>query len=63
MGEKREPAFGSRKHSSSAGMLKTVILLDEDTHSEVRRLAIRNSRSFAEQARILIEFGLEAENP
>lgn len=38
---------------------KVVILLDNETFEEVRGGAIANSCSFASQARMLIEVGLE----
>jgi hypothetical protein len=40
-------------------MLKVVILLDEDTFEDVAKGAIANRCSFAAQARMLIEVGLE----
>ncbi len=44
------------------GPLRIVISMDEDTFNEVRSRALRAKLSFAEQARLLIEWGLEAED-
>ena len=55
---KKPPARG-HKHRGKSTMLKTVILLDDETFSDVRDGALRNSCSFAAQARMLIEVGLE----
>lgn len=41
------------------GMVKIAITLDEDTFAEVRVGAAQNDCSFAAQARMLIEVGLE----
>ena len=49
------PAKGCAK----GGMLKTVIALDPETHGQVRRMAERDRTSFAQAARLLIEWGLE----
>jgi hypothetical protein len=38
---------------------KTVMLLDQETHDEVAEGARENGCSFAAQARMLIEVGLE----
>jgi len=46
-------------HRGSSTMLKTVILLDDETFQDVRDGALRNGCSFAAQARMLIEVGLE----
>lgn len=51
------PAKGCPK----GDLLKTVILLDPETHEQVRQMAIRDQTSFASAARMLIEWGLEAE--
>jgi hypothetical protein len=52
-------ARGCRKHSASKGMLKVVILLDDETFEDVSAGAVANKCSFAAQARMLIEVGLE----
>lgn len=52
-------ALGGRRHHCSKGMLKVVIVLDEETFEEVRNRAIAAHGSFAAQARNLIEIGLE----
>lgn len=52
-------ARGCRKHQASKGMLKVVILLDDETFEDVSRGAGANKCSFAAQARMLIEVGLE----
>lgn len=46
--------------SGPKGMLKSVCLFDEDTHDLIRSLAAKHGVSFAEQVRILVEWGLEA---
>jgi hypothetical protein len=59
---KRAPAMvarGCRKHSAAKGYLKVVILLDDETFGEVVAGATENQCSFAAQARMLIEVGLE----
>ena len=40
--------------------LQTQIGLDPDTHREVKKLASRAGISFAEQCRLLIEWGTES---
>ena len=40
-------------------MLKIVVLLDDETFGEVKAGALTNRCSFAAQARMLIEVGLE----
>jgi hypothetical protein len=42
------------------GSRKTVVILDDDTFGEVRQRAVANGCSFAAEARMLIEVGLEA---
>ncbi len=41
---------------------RIVIGFDEDTFEQVRRRAATEKTSFAEQARLLIEWGLEADH-
>lgn len=56
--QKRPVARGVRKNP---GCLQCVVELDDDTFETVRQRAIKQSTSFGEQVRILIEWGLEAE--
>lgn len=46
-------------HRGNDAYRKTVILLDDETFSDVRKGAVANECSFAAQARMLIEVGLE----
>ena len=41
------------------GFRRIITAFDEDTFEEIRALAVRHNSSFAEQARILVEWGLE----
>ena len=41
---------------------RIVIGFDDETFSQIRRRAERERTSFAEQARLLIEWGLETEH-
>ena len=50
-------ARGCKRHKGS--MLKIVVLLDDETFDEVKSGALANQCSFAAQARMLIEVGLE----
>ena len=52
------PGRGSLHHSTETRRI--VISFDEETFGEVRELALKAGTSFAEQARLLVEFGLEA---
>lgn len=52
----RPPAIGSPHGCSQR---KTVVLLDNDTHAEIRAIAMEKNRSFAWILRLLIELGLE----
>jgi hypothetical protein len=56
---RRNPGAGSHTHHGSKAMLKTVILVDDETHEEIRQRAIAASSSWAAQARMLLEVGLE----
>ena len=40
---------------------RTAIELDEETFVQIRELAIANATSFGAQLRLLVEWGLEAE--
>lgn len=44
------------------GWKQLVVRMDEETFDEIRRRAIRENTSVAQQIRLLIEWGLEAEN-
>lgn len=52
------PGRGSLHHSTETRRI--VVSFDEETFGEVRGLALKAGTSFAEQARLLVEFGLEA---
>lgn len=52
------PGRGSLHHSTETRRI--VVSFDEETFEEVRGLALKAGTSFAEQARLLVEFGLEA---
>ena len=43
---------------TSGGLIKTVCAFDEDTHEYIRNRAIKYNTSFAEQVRLLVEFGI-----
>ena len=53
------PSKLARGCPQKGGWLKTVVILDDDTHAEVRAGAIANACSFAAQVRMLVEVGLE----
>lgn len=65
----RQPGRGSNRRSSLgapehyAGLRRIVVAFDEETFGEVRERATDNRTSFAEQVRILVEWGLEAAKP
>lgn len=52
------PGMGSLHHSTETRRI--VVSFDEETFWQVRGLAVKAGTSFAEQARLLVEFGLEA---
>lgn len=52
------PGRGSLHHSTETRRI--VVSFDEETFGQVRELAVKAGTSFAEQARLLVEFGLEA---
>ena len=56
---RKKPAIGSCR--TAAGMRKVVCTLDPDTFAEIRKRAVAEKTSFAEQVRMLIEWGLLAE--
>jgi hypothetical protein len=39
----------------------TAVRFDVETHNRIRDMAIKNNISFAEQIRMLVEWGFEAE--
>lgn len=57
---KSGPARGVRR---SDGTIQAVVKLDPDTFEAVRQRAVREETSFAEQVRILLEWGLEDDQP
>lgn len=54
-----DPARVAHGHAKGELQRKVVILLDNETFEEVRGGAIVNRCSFASEARMLIEVGLE----
>jgi hypothetical protein len=50
-----------RERDAAACMVSVVIRLDEDTHEEIRARAKKEGTSFAEQVRLLVEWGLMAD--
>ena len=49
------PARGMRCHNH----IKTCVSLDPEMHAEIRARAVAHGTSFAEQVRLLCEWGLE----
>jgi hypothetical protein len=47
----------------ASGLRQMMISFDEDTFAEIRRLAETEKSSFAEQVRILVQWGLDSSNP
>lgn len=39
---------------------RAVVIFDDETFGRIRKLAVDNDVSFAEQVRVLVEWGLEA---
>lgn len=56
--QKREPSRGVLHRCR----LVTCCSFDPDTHAEIRARAIRERTSFAEQVRLLVEWGLETDS-
>lgn len=56
---RRNPAAVAKGYRHNGEMLKVVILLDDETFEQVSAGAQANQCSFAAQARMLIEVGLE----
>lgn len=54
-----EPAIGV-VNPARPNQTQTVCSFDHETFATVRALAIKNGTSFAEQVRLLVEWGLEA---
>lgn len=57
MAQQRRKPEGYRHH----GMKRIVVSFDEETFDDIVRRAAAKRRSFAEQVRTLVEFGLEDE--
>ena len=60
-----EPGKGSigRGDGRSHGDLRRIVVaFGQETFDEIRERAIQQKTSFAEQIRLLVEWGLEAEN-
>ncbi len=55
--QKREPARGT---PSRPGYLRLIVDLEEQTFAELRRRAVAEKTSVAEQIRTVIEWGLES---
>ena len=49
------------KRPSQPGTSQCVVRLDDETFGQIRERAIREGTSFAEQIRLLVEWGLEAD--
>lgn len=64
---RRKPGIGSVRRSSPGfpenyvGVRRIVVSFDEETFAVVRLRAAKAGHSFAEEVRILVEWGLEAE--
>lgn len=58
--QKRPVARGA-KRPSQPGTSQCVVRLDDETFGQIRERAIREGTSFAEQIRLLVEWGLEAD--
>lgn len=43
------------------GLMKVTIRLDEETFEELRKRALKNCTTFAEQVRLFVEWGLEVD--
>lgn len=54
---KREPAHGV---PSRPGYLRLIVDLEEETFAELRRRALAENTSVAEQIRAVVEWGLES---
>ena len=58
------PAAGTTRNGKDVrwlqGKRRINLTLDNDTFDEVRALALAKETSFAEQMRLLVEWGLEA---
>jgi hypothetical protein len=56
-GSTRRSSAGSPEHY--ADLRRIMVAFDEQTFQEIRMLAIERQTSFAEQVRLLVEWGLE----
>ena len=63
---RKNPANGSKKRGTGlrgfGDVSRVVIVFPDDMFRNVRARAIAKKTSFAEQARLLIEWGLEADH-
>ncbi len=63
----KQPGKGSTRRSSVgspanyAGWRRIMVAFDEETFAIIRDRAVRSKTSFAEQVRLLTEWGLETE--
>lgn len=55
---KLTPAKGVRR--SQDGPIRIVVSFDQETFEQIGKLAARGEMSFAEQVRILVEWGLDS---
>lgn len=62
---RRVPAIGSELRSDGTGrrvsQRRVICGFDHETFDQIRTRAVREGTSFAEQVRVLCEWGLEAE--
>lgn len=56
--QKKPPSAGVSRGHAYRGMMRTVVAFDPETHESIRSRAIKEGTSFAEQVRVLIEWGL-----
>ena len=58
------PAGGTTRNGKDVrwlqGKRRINVTLDDETFDEIRKLAVAEKTSFAEQIRLLVEWGLEA---
>lgn len=55
-------ALGRGSISGKRNLRRIVIGFDDETFAQIRQRATREKSSFAEQVRLLTEWGLEADN-
>jgi hypothetical protein len=62
----KQPGYGSTRRSSLAapehyaGLRRIVVAFDEETFAQVRDRSVKHKTSFAEQVRLLVEWGMMA---